>query len=154
VSSSPPTLRALAPVKDLPKRESSAKTPRHEAPKSQSPKAPPSPPDTGPGGINADRPDRRVSTAELSAAEVTQLRKALAEDPEKGRAMVANIQPHDIVELPALDLDDPQLSERDRQLLRELHEELAERERAESDKVGANGSDKSKPSWWDGYSGS
>ena len=154
---SPPTLRALAPVKDLPpppKGEGSPKTPRHEAPKPQTAKVPPKPPEARSEAGKGERPDRRVSTAELSAAEVTQLRKALAEDPEKGRAMVANIQPHDIVELPALDLDDPQLSERDRQLLRELHEELAERERAESDKVGANGIDKSKPSWWDGYSGS
>ncbi|OZM73378.1 hypothetical protein CFN78_11090 [Amycolatopsis antarctica] len=153
VPQAPPALRALAPVKDLPSRADAAKTPKHEAPKPQHPKAPPKQ-DLPREKAKEERADRRVSTAELSAAEVTQLRKALAEDPEKGRAMVANIQPHDIVELPALDLDDPQLSDRDRQLLRELHEELAERERAESDKVGANGGDKSKGSWWDGYSGS
>lgn len=162
--SAPPALRAVAPVKDLPpatKRDDASKAPKHEAPKPLAAK--PGPPKQAPkavdgkaGASKEDRGDRRVSTSELSAAEVTQLRKALAEDPEKGRAIVANIQPHDIVELPALDLDDPQLSDRDRQLLRELHEELAERERTDAGKVGASGSDKSsgKASWWDGYSGS
>lgn len=61
-----------------------------------------------------------------------------------------------MIEIPELDLNDPQLSERDRQLLRELHAELAERERAESAKVRANGASRSEddPRWVDGFSGS
>jgi hypothetical protein len=100
---------------------------------------------------------RAERTSELTSAEVTQLRRALAEDPEKGREIVAG-KPgmHEVVELPALDLDDPALSERDRALLRELHAELAERERAEAAKVrttngASHGSE--QRGWADGFSG-
>lgn len=72
--------------------------------------------------------NRVAETTEMSPEEVAQLRAAIAEDSEKGRK-IAGL---DTDSLPELDLDDPQLSERDRQLLRELHAELAERERAEA----------------------
>jgi hypothetical protein len=100
---------------------------------------------------------RAERTSELTSAEVTQLRRALAEDPEKGRELVAG-KPglHEVVELPALDLDDPALSERDRALLRELHAELAERERVEAAKIRAtNGASRGpdRRGWADGFSG-
>ncbi|KZB83270.1 hypothetical protein [Amycolatopsis regifaucium] len=87
---------------------------------------------------------RAERTADLTPAEVAQLRQALKEDPEKGRE-IATGKPsmHEVVELPALDLDDPSLSERDRALLRELHAELAERERAEAAKIRLNGASRS-----------
>ncbi|WP_116051445.1 hypothetical protein [Amycolatopsis palatopharyngis] len=81
-----------------------------------------------------------AATTDMTSAEVAQLRMALAEDPETGKAIAsAKIRPGEIVEIPDLDLDDPQLSERDRQLLRELHAELAEREKAESSGGRVNG---------------
>jgi hypothetical protein len=100
---------------------------------------------------------RSERTSELSSDEVKQLRRALAEDPEKGREIVAGkAGMHDVVELPALDLDDPALSERDRALLRELHAELAEREREEAAKIRAtNGASRGpeQRGWADGFSG-
>ncbi|WP_410655940.1 hypothetical protein [Amycolatopsis sp. lyj-112] len=92
---------------------------------------------------------RAERTADLTPAEVAQLRQALREDPEKGRE-IATGKPsmHEVVELPALDLDDPSLSERDRALLRELHAELAERERAEAAKIRLNGASRSSGSSW------
>ncbi|MTD55959.1 hypothetical protein [Amycolatopsis pithecellobii] len=113
----------------------------------------------GPGHKFAPReelPEARVeATTDLSSAEVAQLRAALAEDPEKGKAIAsATLGPGEIVEIPELDLNDPQLSERDRQLLRELHAELAERERSEASKVRTNGSGgEDNPRWVDGFSG-
>jgi len=87
---------------------------------------------------------RAERTSDLTPAEVAQLRRALAEDPEKGREIAAGKPSmHEVVELPALDLDDPSLSERDRALLRELHEELAERERAEAARLRLNGASRS-----------
>ncbi|WP_020664161.1 hypothetical protein [Amycolatopsis benzoatilytica] len=87
---------------------------------------------------------RAERTSDLTPAEVAQLRRALAEDPEKGREIAAGKPSmHEVVELPALDLDDPALSERDRALLRELHEELAERERAEAARLRLNGASRS-----------
>ncbi|MET8852472.1 hypothetical protein [Amycolatopsis sp. NPDC004625] len=87
---------------------------------------------------------RAERTADLTPAEVAQLRQALAEDPEKGREIaIGKPSMHEVVELPALDLDDPSLSERDRALLRELHAELAERERAEAAKMRLNGASRS-----------
>jgi hypothetical protein len=100
---------------------------------------------------------RAERTSELSSDEVKQLRRALAEDPEKGREIVAGKAGlHEVVELPALDLDDPALSERDRALLRELHAELAEREREEAAKIRAtNGASRGpeQRGWADGYAG-
>jgi hypothetical protein len=118
-------------------------------------------PSKGPGhkfGPREEEPlEARVeATRDLSSVEVAQLRAALAEDPEKGKAIAsAVIGPGEVVEIPELDLNDPQLSERDRQLLRELHAELAERERAEASKVRTNGSSGSddSPRWVDGFSG-
>ncbi|EID54694.1 hypothetical protein [Saccharomonospora xinjiangensis] len=78
----------------------------------------------------AELENRVAETTEMSPEEVAQLRAAIAEDYEKGRE-IAGLSAS-MVELPELALDDPQLSERDRQLLRELHAELAERERAEA----------------------
>jgi hypothetical protein len=92
---------------------------------------------------------RAERTADLTPAEVAQLRQALAEDPEKGREIAAGKPSmHEVVELPALDLDDPSLSERDRALLRELHAELAERERAEAAKTRLNGASRSDGQGW------
>ncbi|MEV6910722.1 hypothetical protein [Amycolatopsis sp. NPDC051071] len=92
---------------------------------------------------------RAERTADLTPAEVAQLRQALKEDPEKGREIVSGKPSmHEVVELPALDLDDPSLSERDRALLRELHAELAERERAEAAKIRLNGASRSSGSSW------
>lgn len=112
----------------------------------------------GPGhkfGPRAEHPETSAeATTDLSSAEVAQLRAALAEDPEKGRAIAsASLGAGEVVEIPELDLNDPQLSDRDRQLLRELHAELAERERAEAAKVRSNGSGDDNPRWADGFSG-
>jgi hypothetical protein len=114
----------------------------------------------GPGhkfGPRTKPPEVRAeSTMDLTSAEVAQLRAALAEDPAKGKAIAAaTIGPGEVIEIPELDLNDPQLSERDRQLLRELHAELAERERAEAAKVRLNGSGRSEDGsgWVDGFSG-
>ncbi|MEU6645073.1 hypothetical protein ABZ863_21265 [Saccharomonospora sp. NPDC046836] len=98
-----------------------------------------------PAPTEDERRNRAAATTELSAEEVAQLRAAIAEDPEKGRLIagvgIRSDGAEDVVDLPELDLDDPQLSERDRQLLRELHAELAERERAEAAKAKLNGSE-------------
>jgi hypothetical protein len=115
----------------------------------------------GPGhkfGPRADGPeaDRAERTMDLTSAEVAQLRAALAEDDEtRGKANAsAIVGPDEVIEIPELDLDDPQLSERDRQLLRELHAELAERERVEAEEVRLNGSGADEQTRWvDGYSG-
>lgn len=129
---------------------------RHVAKASDEPERP-----SGPGHMFGPRgdesePDRAERTMDLTSAEVAQLRAALAEDPERGKAIAAaTIGPGEVIEIPELDLDDPQLSERDRQLLRELHAELAERERAEAEKVRLNGSprgDDDAP-WSDGFPG-
>ena len=107
-----------------------------------SPPAPPAPPAEPPRKARSET--RAERTADLTPAEVAQLRQALAEDPEKGREIAAGKPSmHEVVELPALDLDDPSLSERDRALLRELHAELAERERAEAAKMRLNGASRS-----------
>jgi hypothetical protein len=107
-------------------------------------------PDNGRRDGKRDR-DRVISTAEMSAEEVTQLRAALAAGPEKGKSIAAaRLSSGEVVEIPELDLNDPQLSERDRKLLLELHAELAERERSDAAKVnGANGAKR-----WDGFSSS
>ncbi|WP_116102935.1 hypothetical protein [Amycolatopsis thermalba] len=117
----------------------------------------------GPGHMFKPReegpePSRVENTMDMTSEEVAQLRAQLAaEDGEKPRAVAsATIGPGEVIEIPELDLNDPQLSERDRQLLRELHAELAERERAEAAKVRANGSGRPEddPRWVDGFSGS
>lgn len=93
------------------------------------------------GAADPDEREGRVaSTTEMSPDEMAQLRQALAEDPEKGRQIAASVRPGEVVEIPELDLNDPQLSERDRELLRELHAELAAREHAEATRHGVNGS--------------
>ncbi len=110
-----------------------------------SPPPAPEPPRQSRAERSAERAETRAErTADLTPAEVAQLRQALAEDPEKGREIAAGKPSmHEVVELPALDLDDPSLSERDRALLRELHAELAERERAEAAKMRLNGASRS-----------
>ncbi|WP_020669676.1 hypothetical protein [Amycolatopsis nigrescens] len=107
-----------------------------------------------PGGAE----DRAEKTSDMSSAEVAQLRAALAEDPSRGKAIAAaSLDAGEVVELPELDLDDPQLSDRDRKLLRELHAELAERERAEAAKIRMNGvnrgGEQNSTRWVDGFSG-
>jgi len=110
-----------------------------------SPPPAPEPPRQSRAERSSERSETRAErTADLTPAEVAQLRQALAEDPEKGREIAAGKPSmHEVVELPALDLDDPSLSERDRALLRELHAELAERERAEAAKMRLNGASRS-----------
>ncbi|GAA4551616.1 hypothetical protein [Amycolatopsis samaneae] len=118
--------------------------------------ASPPPQPTAPPAVPAEQPARKSRsetraerTSDLTSAEVAQLRRALAEDPEKGREIAAGKPSmHEVVELPALDLDDPSLSERDRALLRELHAELAERERAEAAKIRLNGASRSGGDRW------
>ncbi|MEU0795673.1 hypothetical protein ABZ342_36900 [Amycolatopsis sp. NPDC005961] len=110
-----------------------------------SPPPVPEPPRQSRSERSSERSETRAErTADLTPAEVAQLRQALAEDPEKGREIaIGKPSMHEVVELPALDLDDPSLSERDRALLRELHAELAERERAEAAKMRLNGASRS-----------
>ncbi|PXY34319.1 hypothetical protein DI005_03760 [Prauserella sp. PE36] len=111
-------------------------------------------PEKEPEPTPAERENRAAATTEMTKEEVAQLRAAIAEDPEKGRAIAAvNLRSDEIVELPELDLDDPQLSDRDRQLLRELHAELAERERAEAAKSAKSRTNGSEHRWADGFSG-
>ncbi|WP_158887617.1 hypothetical protein [Amycolatopsis anabasis] len=160
---SPPALTSVGDKK--PPRE---KAGRHtaETPVAKGPEPAPEPPpakgDPAPEARIESAPPqpdaeaRAEKTSDMSSAEVAQLREALAEEPEKGKA-IASITPAEVVEIPDLDLDDPQLSERDRRLLRELHAELAERERAEAAQVRLNGSGRgSEPPqvrWVDGFSG-
>ncbi|MFB9691304.1 hypothetical protein [Amycolatopsis plumensis] len=139
-----------APVTPEPVAESGS---RHSMRSSSTTTAPPEPvapvvPIVSPPAAEPPRKARSETraerTADLTPAEVAQLRQALAEDPEKGREIAAGKPSmHEVVELPALDLDDPSLSERDRALLRELHAELAERERAEAAKMRLNGASRS-----------
>ncbi|MEV6441086.1 hypothetical protein [Amycolatopsis sp. NPDC051716] len=140
-----------APVTSEPLAESGS---RHSMRSSSTTTAPPEPvapvvpivsPPPAPEPPRKARSETRAErTADLTPAEVAQLRQALAEDPEKGREIAAGKPSmHEVVELPALDLDDPSLSERDRALLRELHAELAERERAEAAKMRLNGASRS-----------
>ncbi|MFD9888205.1 hypothetical protein ACFWY9_02595 [Amycolatopsis sp. NPDC059027] len=118
-----------------------------QAPAPQPAPAPAAPPEQP---ARKSRSETRAErTSDLTSAEVAQLRRALAEDPEKGREIAAGKPSmHEVVELPALDLDDPSLSERDRALLRELHAELAERERAEAAKIRLNGASRSGGDRW------
>lgn len=104
---------------------------------------------TVPESSVVEEENRAAATTELTKEEVAQLRAAIAEDPERGR-LIAGVDRggDEVVELPELDLDDPQLSERDRQLLRELHAELAERERAEAANARMNGAEQH---WADGF---
>ncbi|SFP65889.1 hypothetical protein SAMN05421810_10313 [Amycolatopsis arida] len=136
-------------------------------PADPAPAEPVEPPTAGSPVETVDEHEERRSTAsttEMSSAEVAQLRAALAEDDEKGRAIAsAKLRPGQVVEIPELDLDDPALSERDRQLLRELHAELAEREKAEAAggrvngvngvNGAARGMEPPKRGWTDGFSG-
>ncbi|HWD07234.1 MAG TPA: hypothetical protein VG674_32825 [Amycolatopsis sp.] len=142
-----PPAPAPAPVATEPVVESSSRHSMRAEP--EQPVAPVVPivqsPSSSAESAAKPRPETRAErTADLTPAEVAQLRQALAEDPEKGREIAAGKPSmHEVVELPALDLDDPALSERDRALLRELHEELAERERAEAARLRLNGASRS-----------
>lgn len=85
--------------------------------------------------------NRSAQTTEMSREEVAQLRAAIAEDRDKGQALAsADLDSDQLARIPDLNLDDPQLTDRDRELLRELHAELAERERAEAQRQRAGGS--------------
>ncbi|MBB4687705.1 hypothetical protein [Amycolatopsis jiangsuensis] len=156
--------RTPAPSPPPPVAEPVSETPsrhgiRQPAPEPPAPAAPPAPvapvvpivqnppperPTEAERAHAAREESRAERTADLTPAEVAQLRQALAENPEKGREIAAGKPSmHEVVELPALDLEDPSLSERDRALLRELHEELAERERAEAARLRLNGASRS-----------
>ncbi len=89
--------------------------------------------------VLAEFENKVAQTTEMSPEDVAQLRAAIAEDSERGRAIAGLTNRADGGGAPDLNLDDPQLSERDRELLRELHAELAERERAEATRTRTNG---------------
>lgn len=121
--------------------------------------------------IDDDQDSRSARTADMTAEEVTQLRTALAEaEDAEADAPIAPSAPtetgeqtgasDEVVEVPDVDLNDPNLSDRDRRLLRELHAELAERERAEASKIRMSGTDTNRNDerpahgpWFDGFSG-
>ncbi|GAA1200497.1 hypothetical protein [Prauserella alba] len=89
---------------------------------------------------DVEQDNRSAQTTEMSREEVAQLRAAIAEDREKGQALAsADLDSDQLARIPDLNLDDPQLTDRDRELLRELHAELAERERAEAQRQRAGG---------------
>ncbi|MET8994534.1 hypothetical protein [Amycolatopsis sp. NPDC004169] len=147
---SEPVKPAAAPVSSEPVAESGSRHSMRSSSTTTAPAEPVAPvvPIVSPPAAEPPRKARSETraerTADLTPAEVAQLRQALAEDPEKGREIAAGKPSmHEVVELPALDLDDPSLSERDRALLRELHAELAERERAEAAKMRLNGASRS-----------
>lgn len=89
------------------------------------------------------------STADLSRAEVRRLRERLlaeraaahdgqdAQDAQDSQWEQADADPGDRIDVPAP--ADPHLSDRDRLMLRELHEELAKRERDQAAHVRLNG---------------
>ncbi|MEV7093623.1 hypothetical protein AB0M80_12380 [Amycolatopsis sp. NPDC051045] len=150
----PEPAKPSAPVTSEPVAESGSRHSMRSATATTAPAEPvapvvpivsPQPAPEPPRKARSERSETRAErTADLTPAEVAQLRQALAEDPEKGREIAAGKPSmHEVVELPALDLDDPSLSERDRALLRELHAELAERERAEAAKMRLNGASRS-----------
>lgn len=150
---------AAAPAKDTTAFSADPDTPSRHGLRPVAPPPPVTPVVPVVSVVQPEQPraeSRAERTADLSPDEVAQLRRALAEDPEKGRA-IATGKPsmHEVVELPALDLDDPALSERDRALLRELHAELAERERAEAAKIRLNGASRGaeQRGWSDGFTG-
>jgi len=91
------------------------------------------PPDQGASRV-VNFPESAVeSTTELSDADVQKLQDALR------RAEAAERAPQqESVQMPASDAE-AQLSERDRELLRELHAELAKREREQAEQVKLNG---------------
>ncbi|MCR3720923.1 MULTISPECIES: hypothetical protein [Prauserella salsuginis group] len=89
---------------------------------------------------DVEQENRSAQTTEMSREEVAQLRAAIAEDRDKGQALAsADLDSDQLARIPDLNLDDPQLTDRDRELLRELHAELAERERAEAQRQRTNG---------------
>lgn len=91
---------------------------------------------------DADQDNRSAQTTEMSREEVAQLRAAIAEDRDNGQALAsADLDSDQLARIPDLNLDDPQLTDRDRELLRELHAELAERERAEAQRQRTGGPD-------------
>lgn len=88
----------------------------------------------------AEEDNRSAQTTEMSREDVAQLRAAIAQDKDKGMALAsADLSADDLAQIPDLNLDDPQLTDRDRKLLRELHAELAQRERAEAERLRSNG---------------
>lgn len=96
---------------------------------------------SGQDARDAGEDNRSAQTTEMSREEVAQLRAAIAEDRDKGQALAsADLDSDQLARIPELNLDDPQLSDRDRELLRELHAELAQRERAEAQRQRPNGS--------------
>lgn len=88
---------------------------------------------------------RSEHTADLSA-EVARVRASVFKDAEPATASTAGEL--DPSATPSGSLDDPRLSERDRALLRELHAELAKREREEASKVPLNGRERGDDPPW------
>lgn len=76
------------------------------------------------------------STDQLSPEDVERLRSAI-EQPEEPTTVQRTA-----VAFPSEGLDNPRLSDRDRELLRELHAELAKREREQATQVRLNGKEK------------
>lgn len=89
---------------------------------------------------DTEQDNRSAQTTEMSREEVAQLRAAIAEDRDNGQALAsADLDSDQLARIPDLNLDDPQLTDRDRELLRELHAELAQRERAEAQRQRTGG---------------
>lgn len=104
----------------------------HSAAAPQAPEAAPEPGRAGP-----ETPAER--TTEMTSQEVTQLQDALRDVPENTTASDANVVHLPPVEPPANPQSKTELSDRDRELLRELHAELAKREREQAAQVRLNG---------------
>lgn len=98
----------------------------------------------------AEHWNRNANSRDTAGEGVAQLWAAIGEESERGRVVeTMGIRHGEMPDMPDLDLDDPQLSDRDRELLRELHAELAERERAEAAGIQPNGVEQR---WPDGIS--
>ncbi|MGH3520270.1 MAG: hypothetical protein ACRDQ7_23385 [Haloechinothrix sp.] len=101
--------------------------------------------------------DRTESTTEMSAEEQAQLKAALAADPQQGKQIASaqgakpDSEQSGLAEPPEGDgpTSVPQLSDRDRVLLAQLHAELAKREQSEADQVRTNGAEwvHDRPRW-------
>lgn len=100
--------------------------------------------DLAPGELFWPRSDtepetRAESTADLTASEVGQLRAALRKGHQDDATSAERRVQREAVEFPAGEGDQHALNDRDRELLRELHAELAKREREQAAQVRLNG---------------
>ncbi|WP_051399450.1 hypothetical protein [Haloechinothrix halophila] len=124
-----------------PRADPAAEPPRNDYPAE--------PPNHGGNNVVNFPESEAESTAEMSRNDAQQLHQALREAEAADRGAPQAHQPpqpppppqppqREAVELPAADAE-AQLSDRDRELLRELHAELAKREREQSAQVQLNG---------------